>query len=372
MTGGILAAVTLDPRGGGIAAVSRLLWRVFRDQWPDAARVVTLLDDHQTLTSLDSTKTMRLRFGARLAKAQMTGEPAFVLYSHLSLAQVQTYIPATLRRPYAIFLHGIEAWRPLSRAQRIAVEGAALLLSNSQYTATRVAQAHPWIGPIAPCPLAMCPVGTLEPSSSKGQRTDAVVGPHAVLIVARMSSKERYKGHDQLLEAWPAVVAKIADAQLILAGEGDDTERLQTKAASLGIERHVVFTGFVSDETLQTLYERAALFAMPSRDEGFGLVYLEAMSHRLACLGSPHDAASETIEDGVTGLLRPQNDIPGLAGAIVQLLADDALRRELGRRGYERLQRTFTYPLFRERLASLLVTNTDRLASLAIPAGSNR
>ena len=328
MSAGILAAITLDARGGGVAAVSRLLWRVFRDRWPDTGRLVTLLEDDTQIRSLDSTKAMRLRFGARLAKAQVLGDPAFVLYSHVSVAQVQAYIPEALGRPYAIFLHGIEAWRALSRTQRGVIEGATLLIANSEYTAARVADTHPWMGPISVCPLALCPAERAAAGTFEAGTMPTILGQQVVLIVARMSSKERYKGHDQLLEAWPAVLARMPDAELVFAGTGDDAARLRSKAASLGLGRRVLFPGFVQDETLQELYRRAAVFAMPSRDEGFGLVYLEAMSHSLPCIGSTHDAAGETIQDGVTGFLRPQGDIAGLADAIIRLLGDESQRRE--------------------------------------------
>jgi len=95
---------------------------------------------------------------------------------------------------------------------------------------------------------------------------------------------------------------------------------------------------------------------MPSRDEGFGLVYLEAMSYDLPCIGSTHDAASETIEDGSSGFLVPQDDLRLLADRIVHLLANDDLRRQMGRRGGRRVRDTFSYPAFRDRLTSLLAS----------------
>ncbi len=134
-------------------------------------------------------------------------------------------------------------------------------------------------------------------------------------IVARMSSAERYKGHDELLEAWPIVKAHLPDARLVCVGDGDDLPRLQQKAHELGIGSETIFTGFVSADELHGWYDAASVFAMPSRGEGFGLVYLEAMSHGLPCIGSVHDAAGEIIDDGVTGHLVDQSD-PRELGAV--------------------------------------------------------
>jgi phosphatidylinositol alpha-1,6-mannosyltransferase len=242
----------------------------------------------------------------------------------------------------------------LSRGQRRVIESAKLLVANSMYTALRVREAHPWVGPIAACPLALSPEESPREAPPLTVLENAALGSRVVLVVGRLSPEERYKGHDELLEAWPSVLQRVPDAQLVFAGEGGDAARLQAKALGLRINHRVLFTGFVGDEMLASLYRHAALFAMPSRDEGFGLVYLEAMSYDLPCIGSTHDAAGESIEDGVSGFLVPQHDLPLLADRIVRLLVDEDLRRRMGRRGGQRVRDAFSYPAFRERLTSLL------------------
>ncbi len=93
---------------------------------------------------------------------------------------------------------------------------------------------------------------------------------------------------------------------------------------------------------------------MPSLLEGFGLVYLEAMRHRLPCIGSTADAAGEVIANGETGLLVDREDRAALAEVIVRFLADRALRERMGAAGYERLQTTFSYQKFQDRLFTAL------------------
>jgi phosphatidylinositol alpha-1,6-mannosyltransferase len=366
-----LAAISLNTRGGGVARVSCLIRRVFADHWGSTCRLKTLTSGDD----LHSTTLDRVGFGAELAAAQALGHCRWVFYSHLRIARVQAFIPAPLRRPYAVFLHGIEAWRPLTRTERRVLEGATLLVANSAYTARRVAEAHPWIGPIAACPLALAPPG----ASARAEGPSAVcmeraprLGPHAVLVVARMSAAERYKGHDELLDAWPAVLSRVPDAQLVLVGEGDDVARLKARAARVTSPESVMFTGFVTDATLDTLYRRAAVFAMPSRDEGLGLVYLEAMAHGLPCIGSVHDAATEVIDDGVTGYLVDQSSGAQLADRIGTLLTDEAKRLQMGARGLARCQGHFTYDQFRGRLLSLVLASFGRweptAAARVVPA----
>jgi len=367
-----LAAITLDSQGGGVATVSRLLWQVFRDRWGDSCRLFTLVDGAGAeLRSLESSTAARLGFGTVLARAQMLRQCPWVFYSHLAVARVQQFVPPPVRRPYAIFLHGIEAWRNLPSGMRRVLDGAALRVANSQFTARRVAEAHPGVGPIAVCPLALPPDTTR--AAVPAAEDLAGIGPHAVILVARMITAEHYKGHDELLEAWPAVVSRVPDAQLVFVGSGDDSDRLRAKAASLGIGGSLVLTGFVSAERLQALYQRAAMFAMPSRGEGFGLVYLEAMSYGLPCIGSIHDAAGEIIDDGVSGVLVDQTDTASLSECIVQLLEDEGLRQAMGAAGQRRLQREFSYAAFSRRLLSHIEqTIGDPVREVASVSGAGR
>jgi phosphatidylinositol alpha-1,6-mannosyltransferase len=182
-----------------------------------------------------------------------------------------------------------------------------------------------------------------------------------------MLAAERYKGHDQVLEAWPEVVRRVNGATLVIVGDGDDLPRLKRKSAALGISASVDFTGFVSQERLSALYRDAAMLAMPSRAEGFGLVYVEAMSHGLPCIGSTHDASGEVIENGVTGYLVDQSDIGALAERMSDLLSDPDRRTEMGGRGRERFERHFTYEAYKKRLLGTL-TAFDAVPSTTLPA----
>jgi phosphatidylinositol alpha-1,6-mannosyltransferase len=328
---------------------------------------VTLLDDQLPRRSLESSTATRLRFGAQIAALQASAQADWVLYSHLSIARVQTFLPALVRRPYAVFIHGIEAWRPLPPAHIAVLQGAALRVANSTFTANRVQSVHPAIGPIVPCPLALAPEQLARAAAAGCPLPD--IGQRAVIVVARMSSGERYKGHDELLDAWPDVLRSVPDAQLVFVGEGDDVHRLRDKAAALGVGGQVMFAGFASESELIGFYRAAAVFAMPSRSEGFGLVYLEAMSHGLPCIASVDDAAGEVVEDGETGFLVRQDDRAALTDRVVRLLTDEPLRRQMGAAGQRRLQERFSYDRFARTMLSLMdEARTSALAAWSADA----
>ena len=347
----LLAAISLAPTGGGIAGVARLMWRALRARW-EGARLTTLVDGVRCLPSFGD----KARFALTLAGDQVLRRADGVIFDHLALARVEAGIPSRLRVPYAVFVHGVEVWRPLSRRERRVLAGAQVRMANSHYTANRTMEMHPDIGEVAACPLALSDVPHCVDDAAGVTAASGLppLGSHVVLIVGRMSASERYKGHDQLLAAWPAVLAAVPDAQLVVVGQGDDQPRLRRAAARVAGGARIVFTGFVDDDVLDALYRQAAVFALPSRGEGFGLVYLEAMARRVPCIGSVHDAAREVIVDGQTGTLVDQDRNGDLAEAIVALLRDETLRRRMGDAGYRRVVETFGFDRFADRLCGLV------------------
>ena len=145
-------------------------------------------------------------------------------------------------------------------------------------------------------------------------------------------------------------------------------DRIGLPSAALGIGAQVMFAGFASESELIGFYRAGAVFAMPSRNEGFGLVYLEAMSHGLPCIACVDDAAGEVVEDGQTGFLIRQEDRAALTERIVRLLADPPLRRQMGAAGQRRLQERFSYDRFARTMLSLMEEAPSGLAAWSADA----
>ena len=349
----VLATVPLHERSGGVAAVSRLVWQSFQSRWGDDAELITLRENDETALSFGE----KLRFGARVATSQIR-RARWVFFGHVGPARVQSRFPAGWQRPYGVFLHGVEVWARLSDPDRAMLRQARVRIANSRHTARCTAELNADIGHIDICPLSM----STEQEAAIAARTP---GPPetrepVVLMVGRLNAAEAYKGHTQVIGAWPAVVAACPEARLVIAGEGDDRPRLEALAHSTGVADRIDFTGFVSSEELDRLYERAALFALPSRGEGFGIVYLEAMARALPCLASRHDAAGDVVADGETGFLVSQEDRAEIASRIVTLLANPELRGRMGRAGVARVQTQFSFAQFSRGLIELLDARLER------------
>jgi glycosyltransferase involved in cell wall biosynthesis len=146
--------------------------------------------------------------------------------------------------------------------------------------------------------------------------------PPEVLFVGRLSAEKGILDLVQAAEGMPLVVA------------GDGPLRAQVPGA----------LGFVPHHELGPLYERAAVVAVPSHREGFGVVALEAMAHGRPVVASAVGGLLDIVVDGATGLLVPPGDVAALRAALERLLADPELRRRLGAAGRERAREQFAWP----------------------------
>ena len=180
-------------------------------------------------------------------------------------------------------------------------------------------------------------------------------GCHAPLMAAvAESDPEALNSAATISYLKDAILQRLTGARVIVVGRGDDMDRLQRKAADAGLGDSVLFTGFLADGVMRAVLAECDVFAMPSRGEGFGLVYLEAMRAGIPCIGSTADAAVDIIVQGKTGLLVPAADPLRLARAIGDLLAGEPGRRKMGMAGRHREANVFSFAQFRDRLGAAL------------------
>jgi phosphatidylinositol alpha-1,6-mannosyltransferase len=293
---------------------------------------------------------------ACLSAARRWRKRLAVVACHPHLAPVARACAAVAGRPYAVWCHGEEVWRPLRPAVRAALVAADAVFVPSRFTARQVER---WAG-LREGSVRVIPHCLPPDFPTDGQRKPT---PSArVLAVARLVPEHAYKGVDTLLSAWPAILAQVPEAELVVIGEGPDRARLDGMARSLGLNGRVRFLGAVSDEHLARCYAEAAVFALPSRyrvgpraeGEGFGLVLLEAAAMGLPVVAGRSGAVPEVVRDGETGLLVDPEDPRAVAEAVVRLLADRDLARRLGETGRRWVTDQFAYARFRDGVARLV------------------
>lgn len=299
----------------------------------------------------------KVKFAMNAAATAIKWRPDLVVCVHLGLAPVARFIRSLTNARYWLVLHGIEAWDALRSAKLRALREADRYITLSRFTLRAAAERHS-LDPRNPIWLPPY----LEPQTPANLSSGNSVS-HVVLTVGRLSASERYKGQDVMLEAWPGVVRRVPEAAYWIVGDGDDRARLASKAAELGVGESVTFLGSLTGEALQDCYACCDVFAMPamsapfaspSRGEGFGLVYVEAMAHGKPVLAARDGAPAEFIRDGEFGMLVDPADANEVCDALVTLLSDDRCSRTMGAAGRDWVRTELTFEKFCARLREAL------------------
>jgi glycosyltransferase involved in cell wall biosynthesis len=138
----------------------------------------------------------------------------------------------------------------------------------------------------------------------------------------------------------PVVLGEVPDAYLRIVGGGPMLPVLRKQVESMGLEKSVVFTGeLATDDEVRMEFFKADVFALPSLQEGFGLVFLEAMAAGLPVVAARAAATPEVVPDGEVAILFRPGDVGALADALIHLLKNEKLRKQMGRAGRNRVRR---------------------------------
>jgi phosphatidylinositol alpha-1,6-mannosyltransferase len=274
------------------------------------------------LTSIASRLTYTMR-AARHALGRHHYDAVFC--GHLHMAPLAAGLSWAMGVPLWLQVHGIEAWSRPSRSVCFAAERASLVSAVSRYTRHRLLG---WAA-IDPTRVKVLP-NTFEPRFAPGPKPARLLASHdligrkVVLTVARLAAAERYKGHDRVIRALPAVLDKHPDAIYVIVGEGDDRPRLEVLVQRLGVTTAVRFLGLAPDEELPDVFRMADVFVMPSTGEGFGIVYLEAVAAGIPVIAGNRDGSVDALADGVLGTLLDPDNADDLVRAITAALTTPA------------------------------------------------
>jgi len=169
------------------------------------------------------------------------------------------------------------------------------------------------------------------------------------MIVGTVARLSREKGINVLLEAFALVQKCIPDAHMLIVGNGNQMDNLQSLARQLGIDNSITWMGQLSWETAIGCVGLMDVVAIPSRFEGFGLTAVEAMACCKPVVASRVDGLAELFQDGVNGYLVQANNTSVFAEALIALLKDEELRKIMGISARKHVEQYYSYPLFKER-----------------------
>lgn len=281
-----------------------------------------------------------------------------LLVGHINLA------PAAwlLRKRYprmriAAMAHGIEVWSPLKGAKRWLLQSADQIIAVSQFTAEKLISVQgvdpKKISVLPNCldPFFQFPARFAKPGYLM-QRYGIQPDQPVLMTISRLNAREGYKGYDTVLACMPELLTDYPGLRYILAGKSDEPERkrLQKIIKNLQLEPFVHLPGFLPDTELCDHYLLADTFVMPSKKEGFGLVFIEAMACGVPVVAGNADGSAEALQNGRLGLLVNPDDPAAIAGAIRQSLQNrdnPAVRQQI-------VAGAFNYQDYKARLWDLL------------------
>lgn len=303
----------------------------------------------------------KYRFVLQAVRAGLKADA--VIIGHINLAIVGVALK-TLRPnlPVILVTHGIEVWEKLSGAAGKMIHLADRILAVSSFTASKLQEAqgvpakkirifHNTIDPYFPLPQSFSPSATLR------ERYGLKATDFVLYTFTRLSSKEQYKGYDTVLEALPALLKTHPQLRYMIAGRADEVEAARVKKLidDLGLRDHVHLIGFVADDEITAHYQMADTFIMPSRGEGFGIVFIEAMACGLQVIAGNRDGSVDALKHGELGTLVDPTDVAAVRQGILQSLENYSEWTEASRKSLQ--QRTlahFGFDHYKSRLASCL------------------
>jgi len=174
---------------------------------------------------------------------------------------------------------------------------------------------------------------------------------YKIIYVGRFAD---FKGIPFLIETFYQLIIDNYDVRLYLVGDGDEESKIRKKVSALNLEKHVVFFGYQKN-TLSYI-KNADLLVLPSNNEPFGRVLLEAMYIGTPVIGTKSGGIPEIIEDGISGLLVDYGDVEALKKSIIMILENDQVRKKLIRGGGETINSKFREDIYQKKLEKVYDT----------------
>ncbi len=314
----LVVAPELYARDGGVQMYGRTLVRALLSVLPASVGLqVYARNDRPGLGRCEPRLRLRgcrsrwgalaeLRLSVAVLRRAWRRRPALIISTHPQFAPLLWLAGVLSGAPTWCACHGIDVWQLRPGIRRWALQRLDRLLPVSRFTRDQLQRQL----------TGRCPELTVLPNSFDAQRFSPGPRPAQLLrryglepeqpvvfCLTRLSSTDRYKRVDALIEAMPSLRQQVPGLCLLIGGCGDDRGRLEALARRHGLADGVLFAGAIADDELVDHYRLASVFALPSEGEGFGIVFLEAMGCGCPVLAGDRDASPDPLADGAYGLL---------------------------------------------------------------------
>ena len=288
-------------------------------------------------------------------------QAGLIIANTWSIAGVAAFlIKKIIGVPYVVFAHGLDVYAPRTnpktlRLMKLVLKNASIVAANSGFTKTLVEKVEPRAKV-----LVIHPAVDPERFTREVPRKPKVCeGKKVILTVGRLV---RCKNHEMVIRAMPEVVRAFPDTVYLIIGEGPEEKALEGLALALGLDDKVVFLSGVKDGELAAYYRSCDIFVLASKEisgrgliEGFGIVFLEAGLCAKPVIGGRSGGIPDAILDGVTGILVDPDSEYSIASAILRLLTETGLAKEMGESGRRRTEKEFNIDVFGKKLENVFI-----------------
>ena len=342
---------SLEEGAGGIENYTYIVLKHLQDKGHNIV-IYTINGNNKKFENIEFTKNKyfdRFFLGKRVVNNLYKKHKKIDLFlcGHLFLAKHMEKIVNKYDSNYNLFVYGIDCWAGRFEERQPKLKSINKIISISSFT-TKQIKNQGFRGDVVYLPPVLDE--NKFPLIQKEVNADNTV---KFITVGRLSSAEKYKGHDKVIEAVNLLVNKynIKNIEYRIIGKGDDKERLENKVRELNLESFIKFYGFVPDEDLPKVYSSSDVFIMPSNvsldpskpeGEGFGIVFTEAAMYKLPMIGPNDGGSTDIIDDNINGLECDPLSPSDIAEKMKILINNEKKRIEFGKKANEKIVDNFT------------------------------
>jgi phosphatidylinositol alpha-1,6-mannosyltransferase len=226
-----------------------------------------------------------------------------------------------------LLAHGIEIWYPLDFMKRKMLAKCDRIVAVSNYTKQQVNKIHGFpeekIAVLNNCLDPFLPMPSVEKKDKVLLQKYGFSETDTILMsLTRLASRERYKGYDKVIEAMAILKDDYPGIKYFIAGRYDSAEKIyiDNLLEEFSLRDCIVMPGFIPEEQLEAHFAMSDIYVMPSRKEGFGLVFIEAMYYGLPVIAGNIDGSVDALLSGELGQLVSPDDVSQIAKALVNVI----------------------------------------------------
>ncbi len=282
-------------------------------------------------------------------------KPDFILCNHVNFTPLAYFYKKIFKANYGFIAYGIEVW---NLKNHLGLTNTNFIVSLSRYTKNKILENNKNFNFDIQIINPAVETEKFKPLNSREEvlaKYNLPSDQKIILTICRFDKSEKYKGYDKVIETLPKVLDKIRNIIYVLVGEGNDIDDLNMLIEELNLKEKVYFLGSIKNDLIPQILSIADVFVMPSKGEGFGIVFIEALACGVPVIAGNKDASIEALLGGELGILVDPDNIDEIAEAIIKVLKGEAPKR-LYDKNYlrQKVIENFGFEVFKNRVKMFL------------------